>query len=377
MKIMHIMRAPVGGLFRHVRDLAGEQAGMGHDVAIVCDSHTGGDAATAALEEIAGACRLGVHRIAMARLPGPGDVAAIRAIGEICQAIAPDIIHGHGAKGGLYARMTPRRDAARAVYTPHGGVLHYDWASARGALFLSAERMLRARADGFVFVCAFERRAFAAKIGLGGRANVVVHNGLRRDEFAPVGLADDAADVVFIGELRRLKGIDVLIEALVRLNRRRKVTATIVGSGPDEAELKSLASAAPGLGGRVRFTGALPARAGFALGRVMVVPSRAESFPYIVLEAMAAQKILIASAVGGIPEIAHEGDLVAPEDAEALAKAIENRLDEPDKWSRHAAKQAETLRQRASVAAMAGEICRFYGQILRQEMPETMPKTAV
>ena len=75
----------------------------------------------------------------------------------------------------------------------------------------------------------------------------------------------------------------------------------------------------------------MPARQALALGRVMVVPSRVESLPYIVLEAAASGKPLIATKVGGIPEIYGplSGNLVPAEDAPALAEAIGRSLDEP------------------------------------------------
>jgi len=78
----------------------------------------------------------------------------------------------------------------------------------------------------------------------------------------------------------------------------------------------------------VHFLGAKPARTAFALGRLVVVPSRAESLPYIVLEAAAAGRPLVATAVGGISEILgpDAADLVPPEDPAALARAIGSAL---------------------------------------------------
>jgi len=147
--------------------------------------------------------------------------------------------------------------------------------------------------------------------------------------------------------LRALKGIDVLLEAMALLTQGgRRVTATIVGDGPDRAALQAQA-AALGLAAQVRFVGAKPARAGFALGRLLVVPSRAESLPYIVLEAAAAAVALIATRVGGIPEIfgPDAADLVAPGDPAALADAIRTALRNPT------AMRDTTLRLQARVRA--------------------------
>jgi glycosyltransferase involved in cell wall biosynthesis len=136
---------------------------------------------------------------------------------------------------------------------------------------------------------------------------------------------------VFVGELRALKGIDVLIEAIARLAHDwRPVSATIVGEGPDRAALEAKVAALR-LGDAVRFVGALPARTAFARGQILVIPSRAESLPYIVLEAAAATVPMIATNVGGIPEIfgADAANLIPAGDAAALARAIQEALSQP------------------------------------------------
>jgi glycosyltransferase involved in cell wall biosynthesis len=87
----------------------------------------------------------------------------------------------------------------------------------------------------------------------------------------------------------------------------------VVGDGPDADPLKAMA-AAMGLETAVTFAGARPVREAFPLGRCLVVPSRTESFPYVVLEAAGAGLSLIATAVGGVPEIVMGTDtsLVSP-----------------------------------------------------------------
>ena len=172
----------------------------------------------------------------------------------------------------------------------------------------------------------------------------MVHNGVAKAEFEPIKPAPDATDVMFLGELRALKGIDLLIEALAQLRTSgRTVSATIVGDGPDNAALQA-AVKTHGLTGDVRFLPPMPARRALALGRVLVMPSRAEGLPYVVLEAAAAGKPMVAARVGGIPEI--YGDLadtlVPPGNFVALAKAISRTLDEPAR----AADLANQLRDR-------------------------------
>lgn len=358
MRILHVFRAPVGGLFRHVRDLAREQARAGHEVGLICDT-SGGDAATAHLAALAPHLVLGVTRLPMPRLPHPADLEALSEVRRQLRLKRPHIVHGHGAKGGLYARLGARGLGARTIYTPHGGSLHYSWRSPGGALFLLAERWQLRRTDGLVFVCAFERDAFSARIAPPPCPHVVVHNGLDENEFAPVPLADDAADVLFIGEMRHLKGVDVLIEALALLkDDGRAVSALLVGDGPDRATFADLVRT-HGLERNVAMPGAMPAARAFPHGRVVVVPSRAESFPYVVLEAQAAGRPVIASRIGGIPEMLAEEMMVPPADAAALAAKIAAVLDD-DEAEERAHRRIEALRNRFSTRRMAADILDFY-----------------
>ena len=360
MNIVHVFRSPVGGLFRHVRDLVRAQHAQGCRVGVICDAGTGGENAVSSLKALAAMCALGVHRIAMHRAPGIGDVMSARAVQRLCAPLDAGVLHGHGAKGGVYARLSAARLGAVSCYTPHGGSMHYSWASLTGPLFLSAEKLLLARTGRLVFVCEYEKKTFAGKIGLGGVPSKVVHNGLWPEEFTPVPPVAGATDIIYIGELRKLKGVDVLIKAISRLHKQQlPVTASIVGDGPDCAEFKAL-SARLNLAGHVTFPGAMPAGDAFGLGRLMVIPSRAESFPYIVLEAIAAHKPLIASAVGGIPEILSPDCLVAPGDEAALASAISASLAQFEQATARAVQRAAVARTRSSAAVMGREITSFY-----------------
>ena len=361
LNILHVMRAPAGGLFRHVADLARGQAARGHRVGIVADATTGGDQAEAVLADLFSVLALGVTRVPMSRHIGPRDLAAVAHVSARVAAAAVHVLHGHGAKGGAYARLAHRRGGIR-VYTPHGGSLHYRWASPSGFLYLTAERLLLRRTRLFLFESAYGRDIFRRKVGDPGATARVVHNGVAPAEFAPVTVGTQASDVVFVGELRVLKGVAVLIEALSLLAREgREVSATIVGEGPDRAAFEALV-AARGLRGAVAFVGARPARAGFALGSLLVVPSLAESLPYIVLEAAAAAIPFIATRVGGVPEILgpYSAELVAPNDPAALARAIAQALREPAAKRLAGARIQARVREAFSIDAMTEAVLAAY-----------------
>src|SRR4026208_242288 len=97
--------------------------------------------------------------------------------------LEPDIVHGHGAKGGLHARLAGRLLGRPVVYTPHGGSLLYRSTSPQVMIYVATERLLRCVTAGLLFVCAYERDVFAERIGLGGRPSQIVHNGLLAQGF--------------------------------------------------------------------------------------------------------------------------------------------------------------------------------------------------
>ncbi len=366
LRIVHCFRSPVGGIFRHVRDLVEAHHAHGHQIGIVCDSTTGGtfeDSLFASIEPFLG---LGISRVAMQRHVGIGDFAAAwRTFGEV-RRMRPDIIHGHGSKGGVYSRAfgTAMRLGGRRVgriYSPHGGVLHYDAASKGGRVLFTAERLMERVTDHLVFVSEHERETYRRKVGPIRAASSLVYNGLREEEFEETGSAPDAADFLYVGMMRDLKGPDIFLDALAsaRTTTGRNVSAVMVGAGDDLPRYREQA-ARLAFGDSVRFLDPMPARTAFPLGRTIVVPSRAEAMPYIVLEALAAGRPMIASAVGGIPEILgpESAALVQPDAAHLAARMCAVLADE----AAHAARMPDRalLRRRFGADVMAAEIERIY-----------------
>ena len=359
MRILHVFRAPVGGLFRHVRDLARGQSALGHEVGLVCDAGTGGEVASQLLETAVPHCRLGIHRIDISRLPGIGDAKAVLKVRQLAKSSGAAVLHGHGAKGGLYARLAGRSMGMPAVYTPHGGSLHYNWSHVAGPAFLGSEWGLARIGTGVIFVCDYERRIFEAKLGVPRWPRIVVHNGLWQEEFSLENNASEASDFVFIGDLRPIKGVDILIDAVALLKARSRITVTLVGDGPHLAEYQDQTQRL-GLSSNITFAGRLPTREALSLGRTLVLPSRAESFPYVVLEAAAQGKPVIASAVGGIPEVLPAECLTPVGDAPELAERLAANLADFTQ-ARHAALALrDQLGTRFDAQQMAKKITEFY-----------------
>ncbi len=373
LRILQVLRAPIGGLFRHVRDLTTELAARGHELGVVADSLTA-DALTAerlgALEPHA---PLGIHLLPMPRTIGAGDLTTPLALRRLARTLDIDVLHGHGAKGGFNARLARGRGQI-ALNTPHGGVLNYRPDSRVGQLFRRAERALGPRTDAYVFESAYAQRAFHEQIGAPPCREEIVHNGLAPAEFEPVPLDRDAHDFVFIGEFRDIKGIGVLIEALasVTASGGRLTTLAMAGGGPEFERWKA-EIAARHLTSRIELLGVRPARAALARGNILVVPSLAESLPYVILEGAAAGRPVISTSVGGIAEIFGRtaSALLPPGNANALAAAMQRALDDPAAAAAEAAIRLDYIRPRFSIARMTDLIEALYRDLLAARQART------
>ena len=236
-RILHVFRAPVGGLFRHVVDLARLQAAAGHEVGIVCDASTGGERAAQALAELA-PCLVARHH-APADAAQPASLRPRRRCAPSPGAPRPSgprpaRARGQGRRLCPHGRRCPARAPIRA-YTPHGGSYNYKPGTLRHRFYMGLERLMRpahrrvpvrerVRRRAAPGLCRRDRAASpASSTTASARPNS------RRSCRPP-----DPLDLVYIGELRDAKGVPFLLDALLRLRAAgRPLRLLMVGSGPD------------------------------------------------------------------------------------------------------------------------------------------------
>jgi len=368
LKVLHVFRAPLGGLFRHVADLVQGQIARGHEVGIICERTPRGEYPERILAGLQGQLALGLTRIPIGRQLGPDDFFATRHVSQRIAQTKADVVHGHGAKGGAYTRLAMPRFPAIRAYTPHGGSLLYKPGTLGSRFYVTLEKILLPRTDLFLFESAYIGERYRAMVGEPRGLVRVVHNGVGAKEFIDRAPRADATDILFIGELRPIKGVDVLIKALAALRRSGlPLRATIVGDGATRAELHALTQRL-GLTEMIAFHKPMPARDAFALARLAVIPSRGESLPYIVLELAAAGVPLITTAVGGNPEIfGPQSDLLIPaDDPAALGAAIARAVNDPETMRAKTAILRERVRAVFSVESMIDGALAAYREALQK-----------
>ena len=365
-RILHCLRAPVGGLFRHVYDLAIEQAAQGHDVGILCDSSTRDGLTSSKLSELESHCSLGVRTTPMSRLVSHNDPLALRKTVSLAKELGCNVLHGHGAKGGVYARLASRANRragiqAYSFYTPHGGTLNYRPGSVASRIFLTIEKQLLPMTDGLCFESQYASDKFGSVVGEPSCQVRVIPNGVRPSEFTPHEPYDHAADFVFLGEIREIKGVDLLVEAVARLKESHNPTVCVVGDGALRDDMIARA-AELGISENLTWPGAMPASEAFKRGRNFVMPSRNESFPYVVLEAGAQGIPALVTDVGGVAEITAPNDpfLIRPVNTDTLVSAMRGALEAPEALQTRTLELRERIRTEFSTSGMAAAIVDVY-----------------
>jgi glycosyltransferase involved in cell wall biosynthesis len=220
----------------------------------------------------------------------------------------------------------------------------------------------------FLFESAYIAGRFDAFVGANSGVRRIVANGIGAAEFEPAQPNSDAADFLYVGELRAAKGIDTLLDAIALAGARlgRTPRAVLAGSGPDKQILLAQARKL-GIADNIAFPGPMPIREAFKLGRIMVVPSRAESMPYVVLEAAGARLPMVATNVGGIPEIfGPYSDWLGPcgDPADLCRRMLGKLLEPPDSRDEQAADLAFYVAEHFSIHVMANAVMAGYREAL-------------
>jgi glycosyltransferase involved in cell wall biosynthesis len=269
---------------------------------------------------------------------------ALRALVEVFRCRRPALVQSHGARSNVYAKIAARLAGVPVVVcTVHNSLFDYDVSGWRRRAYVLAERLTSPLADAVVAVSGAIAADLTRRYRIRGPRIVVVHNGIDADAFVPrrarpsvlaeLALEEGDRIIGLAGRMTPQKGHAFLLDAVGRLRPRfPRLRCILVGDGPLRTELEARASAL-GIADCCRFIGARADVADvLSVVEVVTLPSRSEGLPFALLEAMVLGKPVVASTVGGNPEVVEEGRtglLVPTADAPALAAAIARLLDRP------------------------------------------------
>ncbi|HEY9480481.1 MAG TPA: glycosyltransferase, partial [Gemmatimonadaceae bacterium] len=328
--ILHVTApAEVGGLESVVRMLARGHGAMGHRVCVAAlvDPAAGTHPFLASLESE------GV-RVAPMTLPGRAYSLEREAVRRLCAELAPDVVHTHGYRSDVVDGSVARSAGIATVSTVHGftggGMRNriYEWIQERAfrdfdaVVAVSEPIALRLASRGVA-----PERIHVIANAFDGSSAVMERSAARKR----LGIASDELCIGWVGRLSAEKGPDVFIDAIPLLAPPLP-GISIVGNGPDEPALRERA-ARLGVAERVRWHGIVPgAGALLAAFDALVLSSRTEGIPIVLLEAAAAGTPIVTTRVGGVPSMFSDGEalLVAPDSPGALAAAIDAVRSDPE-----------------------------------------------
>jgi glycosyltransferase involved in cell wall biosynthesis len=307
------------------------------------------------------------------------DFRTVHRLNKLFSDLQPDIVHTHMAKAGTLGRIAARRAGVPVVlHTFHGHVLDEYFSGPVSSIFAATERYLSRRSDALIAVSPSVRDFLVGlRIGEPSQWHVVPVGLELRDllERTPpkqearkrLGLPIDSQAVGIVGRLVPIKDHDTFLEAARRVAARRPdIVFVVAGDGERRARLETRAREM--LGNRVRFLGwvfDLPALYG-ALD-IVALSSRNEGTPVALIEAGAASKPVVATRVGGVPDVVRHpvtGLLVEAGDAEGMAKHLLQLLENQEQAAAMGAAARVWVRARFSSERLVQDMVQLYTELL-------------
>ncbi|MCW2681594.1 MAG: glycosyltransferase [Frankiales bacterium] len=327
-RVLLVLATSTGGVGRHVQSLAAGLVGTGHEVVVA------GPSATREVFDLPS-----YEVVEIGASPHPAhDAAAVARLRSLAR--EADVVHAHGLRAAALSVLVPRP----VVVTLHNEV--------RGRVAAVLERLVAHRA----------RVVLAASADLAARARAVGAKDVRLAPVAAPRLVPTGRDpglghplVLAVGRLHPQKGYDTLLAALPAWP---DAVVAVAGDGP---LAESLAAAAPS----VRWLGRREDVADLlAAADVVVLPSVWEARSLTAQEALRAGRPLVATAVGGVPDLVQDGAvLVPPRDADALASAVRRLLDHPAEAAALASRGREVAKSWPTEADTVAQVAAVYAEL--------------
>ena len=373
--VLHILEATTGGTRRHLMDLVTHLDRDRFSPSVICSTLRD----PAILDDIRCLREAGIPVcvIQMVRAISPiRDLLAFLRMRRHIKRHSYTLVHTHSSKAGFLGRLAARVCRVPVVvHTPHVFAFQMDVSRARRALYSCLERFAARLTDRIICVCQSEREEALARRLAPAAKLTVIENGIppptageeiasRAELLAGIGIEAEGLVVGTIGRYTAQKGQPYLIRAAKRVIARfPKTQFLIMGDGETHGELRRLTTALA-LDAQCRLR-PVPAdtRPCHAAFDIFVLPSLWEGSPYTLLDAMAAGRAIVATRVGGVPEMIEHGVsglLVPARDPEALANGIISLLEDTEMRKRLGGAAREAACGRYALADMVRKVENLY-----------------
>jgi glycosyltransferase involved in cell wall biosynthesis len=353
------------------------------------ESHMTPDEAASLEHRLAAARAVGVELTVIPslvrQLAPVRDLASLVAMMRLIRRFSPLVVHTHTSKAGALGRLAAWLcHVPVVVHTPHGHIFYGYYGRMLSACFVTVERWLGHMTDALIALTEAGKLEYVERRIAPVERLRAIHSGIdlsscQRNSTSPamarkaLGLPARGPVIGVLGRLVPIKGHEYLIEALpMILKKFPSAMLLVVGEGPERGPLAARA-ASLGVSHRIRMVGAQFDLPGYvAACDVIAQPSLNEGMGRTVLEALVMGKPVIASRVGGLPELIDHGGnglLVPPASPSALAHAVCSLLWDRARLRRmsHAARQS--VGRQFSTEAMVAAIDRLYGELLTAGCP--------
>jgi glycosyltransferase involved in cell wall biosynthesis len=303
------------------------------------------------------------------------DLRALAAVTRIAREFRPHVVHTHLAKAGTIGRVAGRVSGTRAViHTYHGTVFRGYFGAAKSRAFVEIERALSHITTRIVAITPSQRRELI-ELGIGDERKVVeiplgfdlapfLDSPDQRSARERLGLPFDTPIVAIVSRLVPVKDVSLFLRAMAKVSP--PALALVVGDGELRPSLEA-ESATLGLRERCRFVGwQRDVSTVYAAADVVALTSRNEGSPVSIIEAMAAGRAVVCTAVGGVPDVVRPGTgvLVPAGDDNAFAVALTGLLLDPGRRAELGAAARRAVYPAYDAARLVSDTTRLYESVL-------------
>ncbi len=369
-RVLHLIRPAAGGMKNHLLSLLRHCDRELFDPIVACPGYMARDLTSLAFKTIELPIR--------GELSPLSDLRIIKQLAGILKDERITILHAHSSKAGLVGRVAARLAGTPLVFlTAHNSIFYEAWPFWKKSLFAFAERLLNRYTDRLITVSEALRDELIKRENLDQDKVVTIQNGIETELFETqvrrcftlrnLDLPLSGQAVGMVARLAPQKGVTYFLQAAAMLAGDYNVNFVVIGDGPLHRQLEEEALSL-GIRDKVVFTGErddvpflLPAL------DVFVLSSLTEGFPLTILEALAAGRPVVATRVGGVPEIIRDninGLLVEPADPAGLAIAVASLLSDSDKAAAIGQAGKALVKEKFTAAVMVRKVEEEYKNLL-------------